>query len=143
MIDLEQGLGLVQTGRGGKAPCRQTLSRRRNRVEVQRSHEAIEQAMAPGLEEIRGAELARIEGSAKALGIAEELDEEGLQEADGEEVVEESDEESDESTGMAESLKGWPVLSRYQLEQFKHRILTKGKHYSNVYKLVKRLKANR
>jgi len=116
VIDREQGLGLVQNGRRGKAPCRQTLSRRRNRVEVQRSHQAIEQAIAPGLEEIRGAELASIERSARALGIAEALDEEGLQEADREEVVEESDEESDESTGMAESLTRWPVLSRYQSE---------------------------
>ena len=81
-----------------------------------------------GGEELNGDEMIE-----RAVEMVEQVDEEWPQHASEEEMEEEPEEEDNMGLDMAESLKSWPVLSKYQAERFKHRILIQGKQYIEIY----------
>ncbi|RPA92228.1 hypothetical protein L873DRAFT_1847856 [Choiromyces venosus 120613-1] len=145
---LELDVSPSGTGRGGRPPCRQIIWRRKKQAELQ---EIARESQLGEYLEPEGAGVAELEWERAERGEMMEEEEEirngGVEISDMEEMevedvgrmVEEvlvpgwegemeqqEEEENDERDNLAEAVKSWPVLSKYQSTRFKHRILTKG-----------------
>ena len=130
----------VQAGRGGKAPCRQTIWRRKRKEQERRGERAAEALRTGVLEGERvdvegsnqeGEQIAEAQVEQQGLDLMEDLSEEVVNEEDIEEV------ENQDNEDLAEAIGSWPVLSKYQSTRFQYQILTKGMFRSSGFSGLK------
>ena len=118
----------MRAGRGGKAPCRQTIWRRKKKEQERREKMPVEPVVELEEELLGGDESneeeeqnAGAQEDQEVINPMEDLNEEAPNEEDHE------DNEDDEDEDLAEAIGCWPVLSKYQSTRFKYQILTNGK----------------